>query len=324
MPNQSHHAPATGVAVLLQTAPRRNQPRRDPPIDRGTAVITGASSGIGEAFARHLAALGYDLILNARREGPLKALGASLHERHAIGAHTIAADLADVASLDRVLEQLGHHGAVTLLVNNAGFGTVGAFTEVDVRQHMSMIDVHVLASVRLTHAVLPGMLARSRAAIINVSSIGAFLPTPGNATYGATKACLLSFSRALAEEVRGAGVRVQALTPGFTRTAFYVAAAYAGFDPAHLPAQLFMTADRVVDRSLRTIESDRVVCIPGLRNRALIMLTQVPLFSRLLLRQYRHLAKLASSHGGLADPTDPARAAQVAAQAGSWLKGETR
>jgi uncharacterized protein len=206
----------------------------------------------------------------------------------------MAADLADPAAISHVVEQLGHLNAPRLLVNNAGFGTVGLFTEVDVGTHVAMIDVHILASVRLTHAMLPTMLAQGRGAIINVSSIGAFLPTPGNVTYGATKAYLLSYSRALAEELRGTGVRVQALVPGFTRTEFYETPKYAGFDPGQIPGALIMTTDEVVQASLRALAKGRVVCIPGVQNRAFAAFAQVPIFTRVLLSLYRHLAQMRS------------------------------
>lgn len=259
-----------------------------------TAVITGASSGIGAAFALHLAARGHDALLIGRREDRLTALATALYEHYGVAAEPLAADLADTGDVDRVLERLRRLHAPSFLVNNAGFGTVGSFVEVDVQQHVAMIETHVLASVRLTHAILPTMVARREGAIVNVASIGAFLPTPGNVTYGATKAYLLSFSRALAEELRASGVRVQALVPGFTRTAFYETPEYARFDSRQIPGALFMTTDEVVRASLRALATGRVVCVPGMQNRALIALAQMPMFTGLLLSRYRDLAQLRS------------------------------
>ncbi len=240
----------------------------------GTALITGASSGIGAVFARQLAARGHALILAARRADRLEALATELRQQHNITAEVLTADLACLSDLERVEHRLTNTNDLTLLINNAGFGTRGSFDQVEFARHLGMIDVHVIATVRLTHAALPGMKARGRGAIINVSSLAGFVPRKGSATYGATKAYLNSFSQALGEELRGAGVKVQALCPGFTYTEFHDTRAMEGFSRSEIPKMFWMSAEEVVAHSLAALERNQVICIPGLRNRVLKVATQ--------------------------------------------------
>ncbi|HEY6236260.1 MAG TPA: SDR family oxidoreductase, partial [Candidatus Elarobacter sp.] len=195
-----------------------------------TALITGASSGIGEAFARALAARGEDLVLVARSAERLEALAAELSAKHGVRAHVLPADLSDPKAVDALVAELTARGlTVTTLINNAGFGTHGEFASLDAARERDEVIVNVLAPVQLTHALLPAMVARKSGAIVNVGSTASFQPVPYMAVYGATKAFLLSFSEALAEEVRAHGVRVVALCPGQTDTAFF-----AGIDEARV------------------------------------------------------------------------------------------
>ena len=229
------------------------------------ALVTGASAGIGEAFARVLAAQRYDLVLVARRRDRLDALAKELGERHRIAARAHVADLAEEADLCDLAESIAE-GPPDLLVNNAGFGTVGAFAELDPERELEEIRLNVLALVRLTRAALPGMLARGRGAIVNVSSLAGESAGPFNATYAATKAYVTSFSEALHEEVRGTGVVVQALLPGFTRTEFQEVA---GMDPGLVPTFAWMSPEQVAEASLSALRRGDAVCIPGLGNRLL-------------------------------------------------------
>ena len=184
------------------------------------ALVTGASSGIGAAFARKLASQGHDLVLVARRQQRLASLADELHEQFCVNVEVLVADLTDAIDVGRVERRIAELRPLDILVNNAGFGIAGKFAETQVDRHLAMIHVHVLASVRFSRAALPGMLARGQGAIINVSSIGAFMPKPGDVTYCATKAYLNTFSEALQAELRGTGVQIQALCPGFTHTEF--------------------------------------------------------------------------------------------------------
>ncbi len=258
---------------------------------RKIALITGASSGIGAAFARKLAASRYDLILVARRKERLTSLATELHQQFHVDAELLVADLAHLGDIEHIEQRIGELGALDLLVNNAGFGIPGTFVENPVERYLEMIAVHILASVRLTHAALPGMIARGQGAIINLSSIGAFLTGPGDETYCATKAYLLIFSGALQAELAGTGVWVQALCPGFTYTEFHDQPVYEQYHiKAKIPKALWMSADEVVEQSLRALERGRVICIPGFKNRVLILLARMglaPLLARMLESRLR-------------------------------------
>jgi hypothetical protein len=236
---------------------------------RRRALVTGASAGIGEAFARALAAEGYDLVLVARRRDRLEALAKELGERERISAGVEALDLAEEPELARLAEAVAAEPP-DLLVNNAGFGTQGRFAELDPERELEEIRLNVLALVRLTRAALPGMLERGRGAIVNVSSLAGETPGPFSATYSATKAYVTRFSEALAEELRGTGVVVQALLPGFTRTEFQEVA---GVDSGRIPSFAWMSAEQVVEASLSALERGDPVCIPGVGNRVLAALT---------------------------------------------------
>jgi short-subunit dehydrogenase len=234
------------------------------------ALITGASSGIGATFARQLAAKGHDLILVARRRDRLAQLAAELEDQHAISAQILAADLSTADGVARVVDRIAGLEALDMLVNNAGFGIVGEFAQADLAKHLDMIHVHVIASVCLCRAALPGMIARRRGSIINVSSISAFVSV-GNATYTSTKAYLVAFSEMLQVELAGTGIQVQALCPGFTYTEFHDTPELVDkFDRSQFPRWMWMPAEKVVARSLKALERGRVIYIPGLGNRLLV------------------------------------------------------
>jgi hypothetical protein len=236
------------------------------------ALVTGASTGIGATFAEALAAEGADLVVVARDEARLEALAAKLGRDHGVDVRVLAADLTDPADLGRVEGAAAGDEQLDLLVNNAGFGTAGDFADLEADGEEREIRLNVLALARLTRAALPGMLRRRRGAIVNVSSMAAFQPAPYNATYGATKAYVNSFTEALAEEVRGTGVRVQTLCPGFTRTEFQERA---GIDASRLPALAWMEPREVVAASLDGLRRGTVVVVPGFGNRATSALTSV-------------------------------------------------
>jgi len=225
------------------------------------ALVTGASSGIGETYARRLAARGTALVLVARRGDRLEVLAKELD----VPVEVLAADLGDPDDLRRVEERVAATtDPVDLLVNNAGFGTSGRFATLPVEREAEEIRVNVLAVVRLTRAALPGMVERGAGSVVNVSSLAAFQPDPGNATYGATKAFVLSFSEAVAEELRGTGVHVQALCPGYTRTEFQSTAEY---ETSRIPKVVWQRADQVVDASLAALDKGKVLCVPGPHNK---------------------------------------------------------
>lgn len=228
------------------------------------ALITGASSGIGEAFARRLAARGSDVVLVARRADRLEDLAREL-EGHGQRVEVLAVDLTDPDGVTQVERRLvAADQPVDLLVNNAGFGTTGRFVDLPVERELEMIELNVVALVRLTRAALGPMVARGDGSIVNVSSMAGFQALPRTATYAATKAFVTIFTESVAEEVRGTGVTVQALCPGFTRTEFHGTNNY---DVSRVPKVTWQSPDQVVDASLRGIDHRRVVVVPGALNR---------------------------------------------------------
>ncbi|MCX7632756.1 MAG: SDR family oxidoreductase [Turneriella sp.] len=231
--------------------------------ERSYALITGASAGLGRAFALELAA-NYNLILVARRAELLQELA---HECAGKGAlcETIAADLTVPDMLAQV-EDSAARNDVTLLVNNAGFGTYGAFADLPRQQESEEILLNVLAVVRLTHAALSSMLARGHGSIINVASVAAFQPAPYSATYAASKCFVRFFTEAVAEEVRAQGVYLQVLCPGLTHTEFHERAQIA---KDGIPEFLWMDAESVVRASLAAMARRETVCIPGGVNQVL-------------------------------------------------------
>jgi short-subunit dehydrogenase len=228
-------------------------------------LVTGASAGIGAAFAERLARDDYDLVLVARRRERLDELANRLRERHGVEVEVLVADLVDAGDLLTVERCVEAPPGLDLLVNNAGFGTTGPFHESDPDREEQEILLNDLALVRLTRAALPRMVERGSGAVVNVSSMAGFLPSPYNATYGATKAFVNSFTEALAAELRGTGVQVQALCPGFTRTEFQQVA---DVDTSAIPGLAWMEPEPVVDAALKGLASGDVVCVPGLANRA--------------------------------------------------------
>lgn len=231
------------------------------------ALVTGASSGIGEVFARRLAQEGRSLILVARTATRLTALADELAKAHGVRAIALPADLADRAAPGRIFAETEGRGlAVDLLINNAGFGTTGAFARLPLATELEMLQVNVLALVELTHRFLAPMLARHTGAIINVASTAGFQPVPYLTTYAASKAFVANFSQAVAQEVRGQGVTVLALCPGTTRTAFFDRA---GVDVARIAWRL-QAPEAVVETALRALRRRKALTISGWLNRLMI------------------------------------------------------
>jgi len=232
---------------------------------RHRALVTGASSGIGEEFARQLAKKGYDLVLVARRKDRLEKLAAELSQEYGSIAEVTEADLATpegVISVEKRLER----GDVDLLVNNAGFGTRGEFVMMPLHRELEELDLNIKALVRLTHAALGSMVPRKKGNIINVGSTGSFQPVPYMSTYAATKAFVLHFSEGVHEEVKKHGVTVTCLCPGYVFTEFQQVA---GIDRQRLPARGRLTPAQVVASALKAADTGRAIAIPGTINRTL-------------------------------------------------------
>jgi len=241
------------------------------------ALITGASSGIGAEFARQLAAEGVHLALVARDQQRLDALQAELRSAYPVAIETISADLGEVGSVARVAAFIQSLPRLDYLINNAGFGTTGFFAGSDIERQVAMVNVHVIATLRLCHTALPGMLACGSGAIVNVASVSAFAATPHSAVYSASKAALVNFTRGLHSELLGTGIRVQALCPGFTRTRFHDGDEFKGFRQEKLPGFMWSRADRVVADSLRALRNNGpVVLVPGWINQLMAAFIQTP------------------------------------------------
>lgn len=243
------------------------------PPSNSLAVITGATAGIGRTFAERLAQQGHALLLIARDGERLAELATRLGDTHRVATASLVADLSHEDAIDAAVAQLASAPNVGILVNNAGFGTMGHLAAADPDVQAAMVKVHALAPMRLTRAVLPAMIARGSGWIINVSSVAGFAFSPGNVNYNATKAYLTRFSQALDAELAGTGVVVQSLCPGFTHTEFHERA---GMDMRMVPEWLWMSADEVVDASIARAERGRpVIVIPGLRYRVITALLRV-------------------------------------------------
>jgi short-subunit dehydrogenase len=230
------------------------------------AVITGASSGLGEVFARRLAARGYSLTLAARRRERLESLAAEIRLQHPVEVEVVPADLSADAGIEAFAARVAAMNDLEILVNNAGFGTRGRFWETAWGPQDAMHRLHVLATLRLTRAALEAMLPHDRGAVINVSSVAGFFRSAGNVSYCATKAWMNSFCEGVWLELESVGsrVQIQALCPGFTYTEFHDAM---GVDRAKIAKPLWMTAEFVVDESLKALEKRQLFVIPGRKYR---------------------------------------------------------
>ena len=229
----------------------------------GVSLITGASSGLGAEYARQLAATGDDLVLVARDRAALESVAAQVREHSGVTVEVLPADLSEEAGRDAVTERLA--AGVTVLVNNAGFGTSGEFWTTEPAELQRQLDVNVTAVMHLTRAALPPMLAAGRGTVINIASVAGLLSGRGS-TYSASKAWVISFSEGLTNGLGGTGVGVHAVCPGFVRTEFHQRA---GIDMASIPGPMWLTVDDVVGESLADIAKGRVISIPGVQYKVL-------------------------------------------------------
>lgn len=230
-----------------------------------TALITGGTAGIGRAFADRFAGLGYDLVLVARDQDRLDRVAETLRGSSEVQVETLSADLATDEGCAAVRARLEQRDRpVDILVNNAGFGLGHSFRTGALEDEERLIDVHVRAVLRLTHAALPGMIERGKGSVVNVSSVAAFVP---RGTYSAVKAWVVSFSESVAAELNGTGVRCMALCPGFTHTEFHQRAEV---DPDQIPRWMWLNAPDVVDAAIADLRKGLTVSVPAARYKLLV------------------------------------------------------
>jgi hypothetical protein len=253
------------------------------------ALITGASSGLGMVFARRFAQSGYDLVITGRRKEKLMHLADELEGSYGISVQWILAELSEESDVQKITEFISRHDNISVLVNNAGFGSGKEFSCCDLTEHMQMLQVHVITTLRLVHAVLPQMKCRKEGTIINLSSLGAFMPAPGSSMYSATKLFLKSFTESLHMELGKYGIRLHCLCPGFTRTDFHNRRPD-GKTPKSSGLILWMNAEAVVDQCLKSLDKGKVVLVPGMINRMLVRIVSVlprPVYFNLMMKLTR-------------------------------------
>lgn len=234
------------------------------------AVITGASSGLGAAFARNLASRGYDLMLTGRREDKLQALCLQLEQQYSINCQYRCGDLADKTDRQALVQEITLLPRLDALINNAGYAEDGRFGDIDWSKHQALLDVHIQSTTQLAHAALPNLLAH-QGILVNVASVASWMPTPQSALYGPTKAYIRSFSESLALAYHRSGLTVLALCPGFTVTDFHEKL---GLDPAEFYRSRGLmkawSADDVVDRAFKDMAKGRVVSVKGWNYRLIV------------------------------------------------------
>ncbi|MFD7665458.1 SDR family NAD(P)-dependent oxidoreductase [Streptomyces sp. NPDC059788] len=230
-----------------------------------TALITGATAGIGAAFARRLAGDGHNLVLVARNEKRLREQATELHDRHGVEVSVLVADLATEDGITAVEERLADRThPVDLLINNAGFGNKGEFLDVPMADELKMLKVHCEAVLRLTSAAVKGMRERRRGGVVNVASVAAFVP---RGTYGASKAWVVQFTQGAARDLSGSNVRLMALCPGFVRTEFHERA---GMGTESIPDWMWLDADKLVDAAMKDLARGKSLSVPDPRYKALM------------------------------------------------------
>jgi short-subunit dehydrogenase len=265
--------------------------------EKSTALITGATSGIGAEYARRFAREGYDLIITGRREAKIKALADQLSRENNVSVEVILIELSDAEAVDEFLERIKDR-EIDVLVNNAGFGTLRFFHREPLQTHEDMVAVNILCAIRLTYAILPKMLKKRDGIIINVSSAGAYLPTPNEATYNGTKAFLRAFSEALYFELIGTGVKIQAVCPGLTKTDMPIRLGIPEDQIVDRGPFKWITPEQVVDASLKCLKKNKVICIPG-------QMTRLQVFVRSILPDslyYKYSYAYFKKYGWLEEP----------------------
>jgi len=232
----------------------------------GTALITGASSGIGAEFARKLASQGFSLVLVARRKNKLDDLSKELQEKYSVNTEVFVADLSNIDDNEKIVTKIQKSDNLDVLINNAGYGILSPFLQTELKLHIEMVNVHFTSTVMFCHAALPTMINRKRGAIINTSSMAAIYRTPGNVMYTTTKAAVTAYTEQLKETIKDTGVYIQSLCPGFVHTEIHDTETMQGWWEAGgnlLTEEYWMNTEEVVSLSLEAVKTGEVIFIPG-------------------------------------------------------------
>lgn len=246
-----------------------------------TALITGASSGIGKSFAEILAKEGYNLILVARRKQKLDELAETLSKQFSVESTVIVADLTEIEQMKVVEETIKSLEHLDILVNNAGFGLSSGFAEGNYERQLDMVNIHVIASYMFCRAAVPVMLKENKGLIINVSSMSGLMTKYGDVTYTTTKAFLIVLSESLQEELRDTNIKIHALCPGMTYSEFHDTKDLEKFDKSTVPRSLWMSSKEVASKSLRAARKGKVVYVPGFLNRLSLFFTKMVLIRKI-------------------------------------------
>ncbi|MGQ1787130.1 MULTISPECIES: SDR family NAD(P)-dependent oxidoreductase [unclassified Saccharicrinis] len=240
-----------------------------------TAIITGATSGIGTKFAKTLAKQGWDLIITGRRKSRLTRLSQEISNQYGVQVQPVIADFSNQEDLNHFLDIIDQSTNIELLVNNAGFGSIGDFFESNYTNQQQMLDVHVTATTKIVYRAVPKMVKKGKGGIINVASLSAFYPGPNSYFYCSSKAFLVSFSECLHIDLAQKNIKVQALCPGFTNTEFHSRQGISHSD-SYLKRKLFWKSpQQVVDKSLKSLGKRKIICIPGFFNRLLLHISKI-------------------------------------------------
>lgn len=240
-----------------------------------TAIITGATSGIGACYARELASQGFNLVITGRREDIISKLAAGLSEEYKIKADVVITELSEEEGVQKLVDFIAPIEDIEMLINNAGFGLNKYFIRSDINYQVRMNDLHTTATMKMIYAVLPKMIKQKHGYIINVASVAGMCPLVRDIVYCGSKAFLINFSEALYMEVMKKGIKVQALCPGFTHTDFHGKLELSRSDHKKMGKLNWMTSEEVVRYSLKRLKMNKVVCIPGFSNRLMVKATRL-------------------------------------------------
>ena len=249
----------------------------------GIALITGASAGIGAEFARQLAAANFSLILVARRKEKLDSLAKEIKDKYQIDSEIILADLVTNEGVEKVKNRIKELKNLDILVNSAGYGNLGKFTGIELQKNLDLNFINAVVPIHFVHTALQGMIARERGLIINVSSLTVFLRGKVGVIYSASKCHMKVFSETLQKQLKGTGISVQALCPGFTYTEFHDVGDFKDFERgSYAPKKFWMSSKECVEKSLKAVRKGKVVYVPGKLNNFLKGILQTPILGKLI------------------------------------------